>query len=59
MSQIISRKKPGLPKKKAPEIDIALACVGMFTRVAKEKGVSVSHALKVARNVRTSKHIEA
>ncbi len=57
MSHIMSRKKPGLPKKKAPEIDLALACVGIFTRVANEKGVSVSHVIKVAKNERTSQHI--
>ncbi len=55
--QLKSRKNLGRSGGKPPEIDIALAFIGIFTRIAKENGVSTSHALKVAKGDRASKHI--
>jgi hypothetical protein len=36
---------------------IALASIGIFTRIASAQGVSPSHVIKVARGLRTSGHI--
>jgi hypothetical protein len=55
--QLPSRKNLGRSNRKPPELDIALNFIGIFTRIAKENGVSTSHALKVAKGDRASKHI--
>ncbi len=52
------RKKISLKNsKEAPEVARSLLFVGLFTRVAEELGLSVSHVNKVARSKAQSKRV--